>query len=171
VAYVERHGAALPDAGALRSDMRQSLPDYMVPATFVTLDALPLTLSGKVDRRALPAPQGRSEIAARAAPRTPTEELLAGIWAQVLELEKVGVDENFFDLGGHSILMMQVLHRAKRELDPTLNMVDLFKYPTINELADHIGKRDVDGLDFGEIDDRARLGRLARAQRASRVMS
>ena len=67
--------------------------------------------------------------------------------------------------------MMQVLHRAKRELDPTLNMVDLFKYPTINELAGYVGRRDVDALDFDEMEDRARLGRLARAHRASRVMS
>jgi len=153
----------------LRAHLKQSLPDYMVPAAFVALDALPLTLSGKVDRNALPAPEGLSEIAGSAAPRTPAEESLAGIWAEVLKVEKVGVNDNFFDLGGHSILMMRVLHRAKRELDPALNIVDLFKYPTINELAAHIGRRDVDGSDFGEMDDRARLGRLARARRASRV--
>jgi amino acid adenylation domain-containing protein len=171
VAYVEGHGAALPEAGTLRAHLKQNLPDYMVPAVFVALDALPLTLSGKVDRNALPAPEEPSEIAGCAAPRTPAEELLAGIWAEVLKVEKVGVNDNFFELGGHSILMMHVLHRAKRELDPTLNIVDLFKYPTINELAGHISRQDVDGLDFGEMDDRARLGRLARAHRASRVTS
>jgi amino acid adenylation domain-containing protein len=171
VAYVEGYSAAPPDAGGLRAHLKQSLPDYMMPAIFVALDALPLTPSGKLDRKALPALQGRSEIADCAPPRTPVEELLAGIWAEVLKVEKVDVNENFFDLGGHSILMMQVLHRAKRELDPTLNMVDLFKYPTINELAGYVGRRDVDALDFDEMEDRARLGRLARAHRASRVMS
>ncbi|NUR63052.1 MAG: amino acid adenylation domain-containing protein, partial [Catenulispora sp.] len=95
----------IPSTSALRSFLRESLPDYMVPAVFVELPELPLTPNGKVDRKALPTPDGvRPELAdVFAAPSTPTEELLAGIWAEVLGLDRVGVTDDFFDLGGHSL--------------------------------------------------------------------
>ncbi|MFF2076047.1 amino acid adenylation domain-containing protein [Kitasatospora sp. NPDC058162] len=103
-------------AGELRAHLTGSLPDYMVPALFVPLDRLPLTPSGKVDRRALPEPDLRAgrDQARYTAPRDAVEELLADVWSQVLGVERVGVHDNFFDLGGDSILSIQVVSRARR---------------------------------------------------------
>ena len=121
---------------ALRAHMKVRLPDYMIPAAFVRMDALPLTSNGKVDRRALPAPDvtniGRR--GAYVAPRTPIEKVLARIWSEVLGVGSPGIHDNFFELGGDSILMIQVIARARKE---GLAIVprDLFKAPTISDLA------------------------------------
>ncbi|HEY2739762.1 MAG TPA: amino acid adenylation domain-containing protein, partial [Thermoanaerobaculia bacterium] len=104
VAYIV--GDAVPDA--LRKALREQLPEHMVPSAFVTLEALPLTSTGKVDRKALPAPEWQSPQEGYLAPRTPVEEVLAGIWAEVLGLDRVGVADQFFTLGGHSLLATQV---------------------------------------------------------------
>ncbi|HEY7490704.1 MAG TPA: amino acid adenylation domain-containing protein, partial [Candidatus Tectomicrobia bacterium] len=108
VAYCVPHAGSLPDMHAWRSFLHTTLPDYMVPAAFVVLDALPLTPHGKVDRQMLPAPDQARPFLSEAfvAPRTPMEELLAGIWASVLGVEAVGSQDNFFALGGHSLLAM-----------------------------------------------------------------
>jgi amino acid adenylation domain-containing protein/thioester reductase-like protein len=121
----------------LRRFLADKLPDYMVPAAFVVLDRLPLTPAGKVDRRALPAPdQSRSGVeSAGVLPRTPTEELLAGIWSKALGLERVGVHENFFQIGGHSLLAAQVMFRVREALHLELPVRTLFENPTIAELA------------------------------------
>src|SRR5262249_43745235 len=113
------------------------LPDYMVPATFTLLDTLPLTPNGKVDRRALPAPdQMRPDLdQAFAAPRTPIEEVLAGIWAQVLGLNRVGVYDNFFDLGGHSLRATQVVSRLREVLHVELPLSCFFTAPAVADLA------------------------------------
>jgi acyl carrier protein len=114
-----------------------------VPAAFVFLDALPLTRNGKVDRRALPAPsvaaQGRA--AAPAAPRSEVERAIAAVWAEVLGLPEVGVEDNFFDLGGHSLLLVQVLSRLRKAFDAELAMVDLFRHPTVSGLAAHVARQ------------------------------
>jgi non-ribosomal peptide synthase protein (TIGR01720 family) len=129
-------GPGAPSPAELRAFARERLPEYLVPAVFVPLPALPLTAHGKVDRAALPDPgrdrPGRMEEGA--APRTPAEELLAGIWAEVLGCERVGVDDNFFDLGGDSILSIQIVARARRQglhLEPR----HLFEHQTVAELA------------------------------------
>ncbi|HEV3050189.1 MAG TPA: amino acid adenylation domain-containing protein, partial [Longimicrobium sp.] len=101
------------EVDALRAHMRQSLPEYMVPGAFVVLDRLPLTANGKVDRKALPAPELASAEDRYVAPRTQVEEVLAGIWAEVLRLERVGVEESFIDLGGHSLLATRVVSRVR----------------------------------------------------------
>ncbi|HLL47542.1 MAG TPA: amino acid adenylation domain-containing protein, partial [Longimicrobiaceae bacterium] len=101
-------------AEAVRARLRQSLPEYMLPAAFVFLDALPLTPNGKLDRKALPAPELASPEERYVAPRTPAEEVLAGIWAEVLRLERVGVTESFFELGGHSLLATRVISRVRQ---------------------------------------------------------
>ncbi|MGW1198622.1 amino acid adenylation domain-containing protein [Streptomyces sp. NPDC002536] len=105
-----------PSTGELRSHLGGSLPDYMVPAVFVPLEKLPLTPSGKVDRRNLPEPEVQADQLGSeyVAPRTEVEEVLAGVWAEVLGVEKVGVHDNFFDLGGDSILSIQVVSRARQ---------------------------------------------------------
>ena len=103
------------DVAELRAHVGRMLPAYMAPSLYMQLQALPLTASGKVNRRALPAPERAAE-AVYVAPRTPTEEVLAGIWAQVLGVDRVGVESSFFDLGGHSLLAMQVISRANAQL-------------------------------------------------------
>ncbi|WKE67710.1 non-ribosomal peptide synthetase [Streptomyces sp. WP-1] len=128
-------GAEVPAAAELRAHLADGLPDYMLPAAFVTVCELPLTVNGKVDRRRLPAPDwGAGAESAHRAPSTDTERLLAGIWAELLGVERVGVDDNFFMLGGDSILSIQVVSRA-RAAGLTLTPRDLFRHPTVAELA------------------------------------
>jgi amino acid adenylation domain-containing protein len=136
VAYV----VPADDAADLRRYLKDRLPEYMLPSAFVTLEALPLTPSGKVDRRALPAPEGERPRLATAfvAPRTPVEETLAGIYAQVLGLEQVGVHDDFFDLGGHSLLATQVMSRVHNAFYVHLPLRRLFETPTVAGLAQAI---------------------------------
>ena len=117
----------------LKAQLRRDLPDYMVPAHLVVLPRMPLTPNGKLDRKALPAPdwQPREYVA----PRTETEQTLAGIWAQVLGLSQVGVTENFFELGGHSLLATQVFTRLQAALQVSLSLRQVFEVATIAELA------------------------------------
>jgi amino acid adenylation domain-containing protein len=137
VAYV----VAATDEGVSSSELQQylksRLPAYMVPNVFVQLEALPLTANGKVDRRALPAPTGgREELGGEyVAPRTATEEVLAGIWAVVLHSEQVGVHDNFFELGGHSLLATQVMSRVREALGVEMPLRQLFEQPTVAGLA------------------------------------
>jgi hypothetical protein len=112
VAYVVPHPDRALTLSELRKFLHVKLPDYMVPAAFTLLDALPLTPNGKVDRHALPLPAPSALAEGFVAPRTPAEVLLAGIWMQVLGLERVGIHDNFFELGGDSILSMQIIAKA-----------------------------------------------------------
>ncbi|HST58045.1 MAG TPA: amino acid adenylation domain-containing protein, partial [Longimicrobium sp.] len=130
VAYVV--GDADPDA--LRAAVRRSLPDYMVPATFVGMDVLPLTPNGKLDRRALPAPDWTA-AAAYVAPRTPVEEVLAGILAELLRVDRVGAHDGFFELGGHSLLATRVVSRVRAVLGVELPLRAFFEGPTVAALA------------------------------------
>jgi amino acid adenylation domain-containing protein len=126
------------DAEALREHLRRSLPEYMVPAAFVALDALPLTPNGKVDRRALPAPELASDEDAYVAPRTPVEQTLAAIWAEVLRVERVGAADDFFGLGGHSLMAMRIVSRIREVLGVELPVRDLFEGPTVARLAERV---------------------------------
>jgi hypothetical protein len=105
----------------------------MVPSAFVTLDRLPVTPNGKLDRKALPAPEeGRTDLqAAYQPPRTPTEEVLAGIWGEVLGVQRVGVQDNFFELGGHSLLATRLISRVRRAFDLDLSLRVFFEAPTV----------------------------------------
>ena len=120
------------DAGELRTELSRRLPDYMVPAAFVKLDALPLTVNGKLDRRALPEPE--RQVEGYRAPRTRGEALLCGIFAEVLHIERVGIDDSFFSLGGDSIMSIQLVSRARRE-GLELTPRDVFQQPTVTALA------------------------------------
>jgi acyl carrier protein len=124
----------------LRQFLAQRLPEYMIPSAFVTLDALPLTANGKIDLRALPAPElmEPDRQAAYAAPRTPTETLLAAIWAELLGLERVGIHDHFFELGGHSLLALQVVSRIRQATGVEAPLQAIFATPTIAALAQHI---------------------------------
>ncbi|HEU4561225.1 MAG TPA: amino acid adenylation domain-containing protein, partial [Longimicrobium sp.] len=126
------------EAGGLREHLRRDLPEYMVPAAFVSLDRLPLTPSGKLDRQALPAPEHETGEERYVAPRTPVEEVLAGIWAEVLRLERVGVEESFFELGGHSLLATRVVSRVRELFGVELPLRALFEGPTVAELAGRV---------------------------------
>jgi amino acid adenylation domain-containing protein len=133
VAYVVAPGA---DVSALRAFLRLRLPDYMVPSSFVTLDALPLTASGKLNRAALPAPDRKAEASADfAAPRSALETALAVMWAEMLGVEEVGVHDNFFALGGHSLLITRVLARVREEFAVHLPVQSFLAAPTVAALA------------------------------------
>ncbi|HYG61743.1 MAG TPA: condensation domain-containing protein, partial [Thermoanaerobaculia bacterium] len=122
-------------ADALRQAMRERLPEYMVPAVFVPLAALPLTPNGKVDRKALPAPEWHTGDQEYLAPRTPVEEILAGIWAELLGCERVGAADHFFELGGHSLLATQVMSRLRSTFEIEMPLRTLFEAPVLADLA------------------------------------
>jgi amino acid adenylation domain-containing protein len=140
VAYLVAENPPADWVDQLRAQLRAALPEYMVPSAFVVLDKLPLTPNAKIDRKALPAPErSASDEAAYVAPCTPTEEILAGIWAEVLKLERVGRDDNFFELGGHSLLAMQVAARVRGALGVDLPLRKIFATQTIANLAAQMG--------------------------------
>ncbi len=141
VAYVTvNQGVAPPDAGALQAYLRASLPDYMVPALYVTLDALPLTPNGKVDKRALPAPDALPHQDAFRPPTTPTERRLAEIWAQLLHMDaaQIGVSANFFALGGHSLSVIALGVAIREHFGKQLRPGDLYGHTDIGALARRI---------------------------------
>src|SRR6185369_6096251 len=151
VAYVVGTEAAEISGVTLRNYLRTMLPEYMVPSSFVVLERLPLSANGKLNRRALPAPDHeRPELEnVFVAPRTAVEELLVDIWVQVLGIDRVGITDDFFDLGGHSLLATQIVSRVRQAFHVDLPLRDLFESPTIAGLAENIeavlkGNEDVD---------------------------
>ena len=135
VAYVVAADGEAAEPRALREHLRARLPEYMVPGDVVVLDALPLTAHGKLDRAALPAPQRQ---VGDDAPRTPTEEAVAAIWAEVLRLPRVGIHDSFFELGGHSLLATRVAARIRQSLGVEVSLPDLFEHPTVAALAERV---------------------------------
>jgi amino acid adenylation domain-containing protein len=171
VAYVVPDPEAKPAVEELREELRRQLPAYMVPSAFVLLDRLPVTPNNKVDRRALPAPE-LEVAAAYVEPQSELEQTLAGVWAEMLGIEKVGVTQNFFDLGGHSLLLVRLHARLQEALGRELTLVELFNYPNVRALAEHLG-RSVAAAPAAQPQDRAkkqieaarRQKELARARR------
>jgi amino acid adenylation domain-containing protein len=140
VAYMVPEGDRIPSVSELRQYLGEKLPEYMVPGAFVMLEVFPLSPNGKIDRKALPVPElhrlttGSDYVA----PQTDFERTIASIWQSVLHVEKIGINDNFFDLGGHSLRMAQVHSRLREKLQRDLSMLDMFKYPTINSLAQYL---------------------------------
>jgi hypothetical protein len=165
---VAEAGAALSLEG-LRARLRERLPEYLVPGRLVQRATLPLTSSGKVDRRTL-----RSELASvprvreYVAPQTPTEEVLAQIWAEVLKVEHVGVHENFFELGGHSMLLMRMAQEINTRMSRPITLVNLFRYPTVATLGKFLDSGVSEpALDRSELESRV-AGRKANAKTRAR---
>ncbi|MEV7602207.1 amino acid adenylation domain-containing protein [Kitasatospora sp. NPDC089797] len=138
-----RDGAPAPAAAELRALLRADLPEYMVPSVFVTLEALPLSPNGKVDRAALPEPDANADRAASAyvAPRDDTERVLAALWADLLEVERVGADDDFFALGGHSLLATRLASAVLETFGVDLPLRELFEAPTLAEQAQRLAAR------------------------------
>ena len=128
--------AGTADVDGLRAQLKAQLPDYMVPTAYVPLAAWPLTSNGKLDRKALPAPDAHACVGRTAyeAPRTPMEQAMAGIWSQVLGVERVGIRDNFFDLGGHSLMAMRLIMAVQDMLGVDVSLRDLFEGPTIEQM-------------------------------------
>ena len=142
VAYVVPSQEQVLSTSELRSYLKQKLPDHMVPSAFVRLEALPLTPNDKVDRRALPMPDGiRSVEETFAPPLTLFEEVLANIWSEVLRLDSVGIHDNFFELGGHSLLAVRVLAQIEKTFGKTLPLATIFQSPTIQQLANIVRQK------------------------------
>ena len=141
VAYLVPQGSTAPSSATLKERLRARLPEYMIPAHLVVLEALPLTPNGKLDRKALPAPEdlmGTSSVE-YVAPENEFEKVLVKLWQQVLGREQVGIDDNFFDIGGHSLLVVQ-LHRQLVEIsEKPISLTDLYRFPTIRALTDFLG--------------------------------
>lgn len=135
------------DPAELRRHVAEELPDYMVPSAVVRMDALPLMPNGKLDRRALPAPDPEQAVG-NGQPRNPTEEILCGLFAEVLGLPRVGVDDSFFDLGGHSLLAAKLIGRIRDALGVQINVGSLFAAPTVAGLAERLSSGGRDALDI-----------------------
>ncbi|ARU60228.1 hypothetical protein CBW65_03505 [Tumebacillus avium] len=169
-------GYVVPEPGTelqeeeLRSSLRKQLPDYMMPSFLILLDELPLSPNGKVDRKKLPAPEGMVGGGSYVAPRTPEEEKVAGIFAEVLRVEQVGIHDNFFALGGHSLMATQIVSRISEEYGVTVPLRLLFELPTVAQFtAGLLSERDnapAQSADAGEI---KRVARRPEAQEITAV--
>jgi acyl carrier protein len=161
----------------LRGYLLEKLPDYMVPSSFIMLDSMPLTPNGKVNRQALPDQDGlRPQLETTyVAPKTEVERAIAGIWQEALHLEKVGLHDNFFDLGGHSLLMVQVQSRLQEIFEREISLIDMFKCPTISLMTKYFRSKQSEQPSLQESQERAetrlqslnRQRQLRQKQRAS----
>ncbi|MBE1533910.1 non-ribosomal peptide synthetase [Actinomadura algeriensis] len=164
VAYVVAADGGSPDIGALRASLAADLPAYMVPSAFVAVPAIPLTPQGKVDKRALPAP-GDAALAVAAtyvAPRTDAEGLIAAVWAEVLKVGRVGATDDFFELGGDSILAV-VLAGGLRDAGLDVSVADLFEHRTVARLTEHLTRRRAEGTAVTAVEPFALLAAADRA--------
>jgi acyl carrier protein len=142
VAYVVSDPEQTVAVSELHCLLKAKLPEYMIPSAFIMLEALPLLPNGKVDRRALPVPERvRPDLeAAYQAPQTEVEQTIASIWQEVLHIEEVGIHDNFFDLGGHSLLLVQVHSKLQKIFQRNFPLVGMFQYPTISYLAQYLNQ-------------------------------
>ncbi|WP_442937635.1 non-ribosomal peptide synthetase [Nostoc sp.] len=163
VAYVVAKTEPVPSISELRSFLKEKLPDHMLPSAFMMLENLPLAPSGKVDRKALPKPDNlRPELeTAYVLPRNEMEHVIADIWQKILKVEKVGIQDNFFDLGGHSLNVLQVYSKLRELYKADLVITDLFKYPTISSIARYFNQEEDDNfaIQSNELNDQLEAGK------------
>jgi amino acid adenylation domain-containing protein len=172
VAYIVAFEKPYPATSALRSAVREKLPAYMVPSDFVFLESLPLTPNGKVDRSALPVPdRSRAELeVAFAAPRSDIEKLLAEIWAEVLAIHRVGIHDNFFDLGGHSLAASRVISRVIQSFKLDLPVKELFAAPTVARMAEIVKQNQAHRVDDAALEHMLRLMETMTEEEARRLV-
>jgi acyl carrier protein len=166
VAYLVAQPGASLDGNALREALRSRLPDFMVPAQVMVLAEFPHTPNGKIDRKALPAPevQASTHTTEFVAPQSDLQAQIAAVWQDVLKLPQVGISDNFFDLGGHSLLAVQAHRRLREALQRELSITDIFRFPTIAGLAQYLGGEVETGAKEGA--ERAQGRRAAMQRRA-----
>ena len=164
IAYFVPAGKGSVDLNGLRDFLRPQLPDHMIPSALVSMDFLPLTPNGKVDRQGLPMPETLLPQAQTSfvSPQTDAEKLIAREWQEALQVDKVGVDDNFFDLGGHSLLVISLRDRLAGQFRRKITPVDLFRYPTVASLA-----RFLTGPPDAEATQNSRVRDLASRQKRS----
>jgi hypothetical protein len=174
IAYVVADPTLRPSSSDLRGHLQQRLPEHMIPSAFVLLDSLPVTVNGKVDRQALLKPSSeRPELAsAYVAPRTGLELLIASIWQEALEAEGLGVDDNFFDVGGNSLLLVKVQSKLRSLSGREVSVIDLFQYSTIGSLARHLSETENSLPSYEKAHTRTQKQRdfLARQKQKAREM-
>ncbi|MBL8498202.1 amino acid adenylation domain-containing protein [Nitrosomonas sp. JL21] len=173
VAYVIAREAAQRDAAALKMALADVLPDYMLPGIFVFLDKLPLTPNGKIDRNALPQPT-QSENSDYEPPVSAIETVIADLWGEVLHIPQVGLHHNFFDLGGHSLLLIKIKQGLETSLNVQVRIVDLFRYTTVASLAKFLSQGEVHSTSLPQHQQRAQRQRstfLSRRPRTERIHS
>ena len=170
VGYIVRHAGHAAGAAELRALLADHLPANIGLSALVFLDEFPLTAGGKIDRRALPPPdQRRPDLATtHVAPRNPLEETIATIWRRLLPVTEIGVDDNFFDLGGHSMLLVEMRQVLEATLAVSISVADLFRYPTVAALASFIANSNPPSSPAAKADQRAAAQRRAASQRARR---
>jgi acyl-coenzyme A synthetase/AMP-(fatty) acid ligase/acyl carrier protein len=163
VAYVVRKPGTELASADLRAALAATLPEYMVPSMFVRLDSLPLTANGKIDRNALPAPlvQEEEPVTACQPPRNELESMIAQTWKEALGVDQVGLDENLFDLGAHSLMVAEVHIQLEHSVGREISLVDMFQFPTVRALANHLDGRDA----AAPVSNRAKRRLAARQQR------
>jgi len=170
VAYLVTSKNSSLTISSLRRGLSEVLPDYMIPSSFVMLDAMPVTPTGKVDRSALPAPDRTRPILddVYVTPRSESEKLLAGIWHEVLHIEKIGIDDNFFDLGGNSLRLAQAHRKVGEVFGKEIPLTEMFAHPTINTLAKYLTRKPDEQRALKQSHDRAQT-RRALSHRRSRT--
>ncbi|MEH2290133.1 non-ribosomal peptide synthetase [Nostoc sp.] len=169
VAYVVAKTQVVPSISELRSFLKEKLPDHMLPSAFVMLENLPLAPSGKVDRKALPKPDNLRPVleTVYVLPRNEMENTIADIWQKILKVEKVGIQDNFFDLGGHSLNVLQVYSKLREVFKADLAMTDLFKYPTISSISKYLSQETDDSFanQSHELNEQLEAGKARLKQR------
>ncbi|MEH2268431.1 MAG: non-ribosomal peptide synthetase, partial [Nostoc sp.] len=171
IAYVTLHSDKALTIPELRRFLQNKLLDHMVPTAFMILEALPLTSNGKVDRQALPMPDAlRPELeVAYVVPQTEVEKTIASVWQKALNLEKIGIHDNFFEIGGHSLLLVTVHSQLQEILKAELSTLDLFRYPTINSLAEYLNSSPNTTAFLQESDTQAEKISSGKAQQRKRL--
>ena len=156
----------------LRVFLGKRLPDYMIPSVFIVLDSFPLTSNGKIDRKALPSPNeflAASEVEEELEATSGLERQVATVWAQVLDREKIGVCDNFFDIGGHSLLAVELQIELQKSLRRKVSVLEIFQYPSVRSFVDHLSADSSNLEALKAVDERAEKQRAARAKRRTRI--
>ncbi len=161
IAYIIPENSGKFDESQIKLKLKNKLPDYMVPAALVSLEKFPLTSNGKIDRKSLPDPEQGQSGQTFVKPGSDLERKLASIWQEVLQVEQIGINDSFFDLGGHSLGIVQVQGKIKEIFGRDLNVVDMFKYPTIGSLAQFLSDKSSSKETIRKSQDRASRQREA----------